>query len=270
MELCKNPRQGMLLLGMPGLSMKEDAMNFASFYLDTTNVLLHPDFLLVEPEKGKKSIGVAAAEELIVKASLRPALAKKQVLVVDGIDLMTVEAQNKILKLLEDIESVLVVAISYGGPVLDTVRSRMSVVEYKPLCKNDFISALNDTEYLTDAEMYFYLTNGCPGQCTELSSRIEMFKDARNAILNGKLEDLLPAFHLLLEKDKEAITGTAYVPNALQFMESVFFSTLEKGAKKEHVVACIELINKHKAECKKVTYTKDNFFQLIVDLMEVK
>lgn len=261
--------QGILLDGLPGLSMREDALQYASSYLNMENVFLHPDFLLIEPAEGKSSIGVEAAETMIAKGSLRPSLAKKQLIIVDGVDLMTEQAQNKILKLLEDVETVIVIAISYGNHVLDTVRSRLSVVEYKPLCIDDFIASLKGSAYESDANIYYLLTKGCPGMCEKLSGYIPMFKNVQCAIFENRLQDLLPALHLLTEKDKEAITATPFVENVLYLMEHCFYSTLERGAARDSVIRYIELINKHMSNCKKNTYSKDDFFQLLVDIMEV-
>lgn len=282
MELNINAGQGMFLCGRPGLSMKADALSFASRYLGTEHLSVHPDFLLIEPPPEKKTIGVDAALTIVSKGALRPALAKKQVIIINGIDTMTEEAQNKILKLLEDVPSVLVIAISYGGSVLDTVKSRLTTYVYHPLGYDEFEAELEGSAFHESTAIYYHLTGGCPGLCEELSDDLTMFKSIVSVIEHGNLVELLPTLHLLVEKDKKSIAGSPYLPNILRLMEACFSAELEfltTGKKSSLLIPSdiysmdgllrrILLLDEHRAICKRTTYSKDDLFLLIVNIIE--
>lgn len=284
MKFNMNAQQGLLLYGKPGLPMLDDALSFAREYLHTDKLDIHPDFLLVRPADGKKSMGVDEATQIVSKGALRPAIEKKQIVIIDGIDVMTVPAQNKLLKLLEDVETVLVIAIAYNNKgVLDTIASRLTQYTYFSQRLEDFLVSFNENypECRNLGTMYYYLTGGCVGLVDQLHSYSDMFIAAITAFERMCMIDLLPAYHLLQEKDSEAITNTPCIPYAIQLMEACVCAELEysSAGTVSELLNCSdvytlpqllhmqELLQDHKARCKYPSYSKDNFFQLIVELV---
>ena len=77
---------------------------------------------------------------------------------------MTIQAQNKILKVIEECETVVILAVAYSNYVLDTVKSRLSLIEYKPLSLEEFKNIL-PIRYQSDleADLLYRITRGCPG-----------------------------------------------------------------------------------------------------------
>lgn len=283
MKFNMNAKQGFLLYGKPGLPMLEDALSFAREYLHTDKLDLHPDFLLVQPADGKKSMGVDEAAQIVSKGSLRPAIEKKQIVIIDNIDVMTVPAQNKLLKLLEDIETVLVIAIAYNNGVLDTIASRLTPYTYFSQHLEDFLVSFNEnySECRNLGIMYYYLTDGCVRLVEQLLSYNDMFIATITAFESMCLIDLLSAYHLLQEKDSETITNTPCIPYAIQLMESCVCAELEYSSagtisellncSKTYTIPQLlhmqKLLQEHKTRCKYPSYSKDNFFQLIVELV---
>lgn len=262
--------QGQLLLGRPGLPMLSDAFNFAKKYLNTENLDTHPDYLFLGKASGKKSISVDDAAEVVKKAALKPALASKIIIIIDGIDDMTIPAQNKILKTLEDAENALVIAISYGGFVLDTIKSRLSVTTYRVLPQKEFCEKLQQLDPSLDSSLYYYLSGGNTGVIDELKTFDGMWQSVRDAVERGLYKNLLPALHLLKEKDAAAISNTGYSLYALYLMRELFTEKLIAGAgdmcKLRHIISMIcQNIN----ICNTTVYTKDNFFLLIVQIIEI-
>jgi len=261
--------QNHLLRGITGLSMKDDALSFAKEYLCTENLELHPDFLLIEKPEGKASIGVGDAAMIINRAALRPSLAQKHLVIIDGIDAMTEPAQNKLLKVLEDGENILILAISYGGKVLDTILSRMGIVEYRALNRDEFVSEMTKLYPEYDAKLYFPLTGGCINLVEELVSYDAMFLSVKEHFSNGDCKELFSDLHLVKEKDKDAVTeNRALLPHLISFLQWQISEMALSASVNRSVLDCLAILNEHKARCVKSSYTKDDFFYLIMFLVE--
>lgn len=101
----------------------------------------HPDFLLIErlydEKKGKKQASVAVEEVRRVTPFLRMKAAYDggwRVVIVDDADTMTTQAQNAILKILEEPppRTVLILIAHRPGAMVPTIRSRCRVVPFAP------------------------------------------------------------------------------------------------------------------------------------------
>ncbi|PIR42670.1 hypothetical protein CO058_00435 [candidate division WWE3 bacterium CG_4_9_14_0_2_um_filter_35_11] len=88
--------------------------------------------MLIESEGGKK-ISIAQARELIKFASLRPLNSTQKVAIIKDAQLMTVEAQNSLLKLIEEPPEYLQIVLSVDNPknLIDTVLSRCIITRIK-------------------------------------------------------------------------------------------------------------------------------------------
>ena len=175
--LTGTKESGLLLTGNVGLPMLSEGLAVASILLSTPveKLHIHPDYLFID-RGDEKSIGVAQSEMIVKKASLLPAVSDKIIIVVDGFDSMTVQAQNKLLKTIEENDSVLIIAIAYTNAVIDTVKSRMRVIEYEPLNRDSFIAFCKDHN-IPDASYFYYASGGCPenNECNQLTILYKSF-----------------------------------------------------------------------------------------------
>lgn len=91
-----------------------------------SKILKDPDFLLVQKEKDKKSIGVSQAKRIKDFLKEKPLVGKLKVVIIEDAHLLTVEAQNSLLKVLEEppFYGLVVLLASKKGLLLDTVLSR--------------------------------------------------------------------------------------------------------------------------------------------------
>lgn len=95
---------------------------------------VHPDFCVVEPEEGTRSIKIEDIRGLIARVNLRPLQARCKMFLVNRAELMGDAAQNALLKTLEEPEgrTTIVLAVSSAEPLLATVRSRLQTVHFAP------------------------------------------------------------------------------------------------------------------------------------------
>ena len=259
-----------LLQGKPGLSMLEDAKEYAMKVLGTKNLSTHPDFLFVEKQEKKKTLTVTEAELAISKASLSPILSEKMVIIIDGIDTMTIEGQNKLLKSLEDSTHVCFLLISYGGNVLLTVQSRCYIKSYKPLGISEFQKAID----IKDVFCEYYSCSGAPGLLEERAFLTKVYHEIWSAFEKDVPANLLDAMNLVKEKDSNVITNTPYVFETLIFLNACLvrksaLCMIDKANKKAILsyIEMADLVSKQIELASGRGYSKDNFFLLIAEIV---
>ena len=90
--------------------------------------------MIIESVDGKK-ISIAQARELIKFASLRPVNSKQKIAIIRDAQIMTIEAQNSLLKLIEEPPSYLQIILSVNNPknLLDTILSRCIIIRVEKI-----------------------------------------------------------------------------------------------------------------------------------------
>lgn len=271
--ITKRQATSLLLKGNPGMSMLEDGLSLAKHMLSTTDLEMHPDFLMVAPAAKKKAIGVDEILPVISLGMYPPVQGTYSVALIDGMDKLTIAAQNKLLILIETNPYVFVIGICYGE-VLDTIQSRMRVIPYHPYSKAEFIMACNLSE--EEGELFYYATGGCLGFFEELASEKDLLGKLKEACSREeKRRDLFSVLHLVKEKDIQAVTENQFliqcVLRLLQFLfqqqsENAFREKNLEKAGRYNDIATKLLVDEKRSE--QPTYSKNDFFATILYCVE--
>lgn len=117
--------QSYLLLGQPEKA-REQTKNLADAWginLDLSS----PDLLIINPQKGTSHISIDQIRELKKHIWQKPFTDKFKFVVIEEADKLTIEAQNALLKILEEPPShaILVLEAKNKAAILPTVRSRV-------------------------------------------------------------------------------------------------------------------------------------------------
>ena len=185
----KDVRGGVLLEGPKGLFQLSDALLLADEVLGQTHEH-HPDFIFFSSEG--KSITVEMVESLTRQLELYPARAKRRCIVIDSAERMVVQAQNKLLKALEESDAYFIL-VSYGN-LLGTIQSRLMRVDYRPLSEEDFYNLTGERGSV------FYATGGCPELL--LDDVKQIFENAGKCLIEKDQKGLMESLKLVKEKDK--------------------------------------------------------------------
>lgn len=171
----------------------------------------HPDVTTIAVSAGKKEIGIDRARELKRFTQLQPLRGRSKIGIVDGAHLLTVPAQNALLKTLEDPppRSLLILIANNPDALLPTVRSRLQRVPLSPLPQEEVVAVLVEEHGLAleAARELAALAEGSPGRALVLRSCFESggagiaaeFARLRSA---GYLE-LMPLLDRLLQPESE-------------------------------------------------------------------
>lgn len=171
----------------------------------------YPDYIVVQPED-KPSIVIEQIRNLIQSLSLQPYYqAGTRFVIIDQADHMTVEAQNALLKLIEEPPSrtLFILIAEQTSALLPTVRSRCAAI-YFPRLADDAVAELLINQHglpSVQADEIATAVGGVPGLAINLvtrpelaSGRLELSRLASKVLQQTPFERLLTAAKLATAK----------------------------------------------------------------------
>ncbi len=168
----------------------------------------HPDILFIKPEKDKATIGVEPVRDAITEALIKPFYNRHKVFIIDDGDILTPQAQNALLKIIEEPPeyAVFIIVCTNSEILLETVRSRAVTVTFSPL-PDDVVREYIENKYPDEARIEF-LVKYCAGipKAADLIVSDSDFDTMREEVIN-----LIPR---LLSKNK------AYAYDVAEYIES--------------------------------------------------
>jgi len=174
-------------VGPAGAGRFTTALAFASELLRADATRGHPDLHVIAPTppesnpKGARAIRIGAIRELERRASLRPALAARRVLIVDEADRMTGEAPQAFLKFLEEPPpaTVVVLVLPLVRAVPATVISRCQIVRFRARR-----AGVADAELATEAAAWLEETRA-QGTAALFKRSERVDRDRAEALIDG-------------------------------------------------------------------------------------
>jgi DNA polymerase III subunit delta' len=176
-----------ILVGDDGIGKSPLAALFGRKLLNKEDDREYVDIVHWRVEKNKLSIGVGAIRSLIEEVNKRPFEGEKKVIIIHQGDKMTVQAQNALLKTIEEPPKNVFIFILCENlqSILDTIKSRCQVHKLNPL-KDQEIKAYLKKNYpdLTDEDvrMIISFSDGIPGKAGLLINNKE-FNEIRNLVI---------------------------------------------------------------------------------------
>lgn len=156
----------------------------------------HPDIIYVQHEK-PASIGVEdVREQLVGDVQVRPYNGKYKIYIVSDAEKMTVQAQNAILKTIEEPPeyAVIILLTANAQSFLDTIRSRCVLLDMKPVPDEQVKQYLMDEIHVPDyeADICVAFAQGNIGKAVRLASS-EDFDSIKSSAMQliknaGKME----------------------------------------------------------------------------------
>lgn len=98
----------------------------------------HPDFTIIDSEDGK-NIKIGQIRLLQEQISEKPIVSEKKVYIINNADLMTIEAQNCLLKTLEEPPeyALIILILANENKLLNTIKSRCTKISFNKLTNED-------------------------------------------------------------------------------------------------------------------------------------
>ena len=207
-EALKNDQvsHSYLFVGNSGIGKKMIAKEFAkgilcldeeNKYCDNCKSCLefdsnnNPDFSIIEPDGNVLKID--QIREMQKKVQEKPIISKRKVYIINNADKMKSEAQNALLKTLEEPpEFVTIILVGENeNAFLATIKSRCMILHFNSISNQDMEKYLKNNYNIDVTENMLDVFHGSIGKAIELKDKQEGYKVIESAIDNIEKEDLI-------------------------------------------------------------------------------
>lgn len=231
--ISKNILHSYLFTGIEGIGKKEFAKEFAKMILcmeesapcntcksckqyESNN---HPDFMLID--SGDKKIKIDQIRYLQEKISEKPITSNRKVYIINDCDTMTKEAQNCLLKTLEEPPeyATLILICSNENKLLNTIRSRCIKVSFLKIENKDIEEYLQKSKNMLISKDLLSMSMGSIGIAINVCENKEQYLEVENIVQNLTKNDLVEVLNNaeILYKSKENIQELLDYVNVLLY-----------------------------------------------------
>lgn len=148
----------------------------------------HPDIVVLNKPQDRASIGIEDVRETVLhEVSMRPYLAKRRVFIVADADRLTPEAQNALLKVMEEPPeyATFILCTTQREALLDTVLSRCVEVPFQPLAEEVICQYLQDClPDSSSAALYAKLGHGSIGAALTFANDPDTLSQLNDSVNN--------------------------------------------------------------------------------------
>lgn len=138
---------------------------------------IHPDLRIWQTDK--KSFSVSDIRAWQKDVWLPPTVAEKKIVVIDEAEKLTIQAQNALLKTLEEppSDTVFILLTDSISEILSTVISRCRLIKFGRLTHNELRVVLGDLfPEKKDLKLLLHMCNGSPGQAVTLARKVDLLQ----------------------------------------------------------------------------------------------
>lgn len=220
---------------------------------DTFN---NPDFNILEPDGN--SIKIEQIRELVKKVYEKPIVSNKKVYIINDSNLMTKEAQNSLLKTLEEPpEYVTIILIASNENLfLPTIKSRCTKIIFNKLSNNELVAVLRKQyNYSEVSDLVLKIADGSVKKALNLREKEEEYTRINN--LYSNLENI--SIIDIINSKEEIFKEKDQTIEILEYINLIFFDRINTNTK---YIECMKIIEDTKDRLKKNSnfdMTIDNF-----------
>lgn len=221
----------------------------------------NPDYFFIEPDNG--SIKIDQIRELQKRILEKPVNALKKIYIINDADTMTKEAQNCLLKTLEEPPEFIVIILicSNENSILPTVKSRCTKIYFRDLTDNEIKKYINqnNTSLIIDQDMIEL----CGGSISKINIVVEkknILDDVKNLIESANDVDEIDFLS----------NGTVLYDNRddIYLMLEYIYVLLSKKINKILLNKCANSMQYVQQAIKKLSYS--NNYDMTIDSMLIK
>ena len=223
-----------LFIGPEGIGKKLIAEEFSKKLLNIKDIN-NPDFTLIEPEGS--TIKINQIRQMQSKVQEKPIISKRKVYIIDNSDKMTVEAQNCLLKTLEEPpEFVTIVLIATNeNEMLSTIKSRCMILHFEQI-SNDEMKKYCEANNIEITESKLAIFQGSIAKALELKDKNDTYQKINKIIENLNKQDLIETVNKaeILYQSKEEIQ------NILEYINTILLKLSKADYKYANCISIVE------------------------------
>ncbi len=257
----KNISHGYMFLGISGIGKFLFAKEFAKAILcneqigcnkcksciefDSSN---NPDYQVIEPDEN--SIKIEQIRVMNSKIYEKPIISSKKVYIINNADLMTKEAQNCLLKTIEEPPeyAVIILVGANENMFLNTIRSRCVKINFNKINDEELTKILTERyEFNGITENMLRLFSGSIEKAINLQGKQDIYMEIENMFNNLDRVNIIDLLNKkeIITKNKEEIN------NILEYINVLLFEKLKKLDKQNQYIKAIQIVEDTKDRLKK-------------------
>lgn len=182
----------------------------------------NPDYVYIEPEG--RNIKIEQIREMQIKVVEKPINSGKKIYIINDADLMTKEAQNCLLKTLEEPPEyiVIILIVNNENKMLTTIRSRCMKIHFDKIKDDEVKRFLKEKCNIDNVNnSLLKMCDGSIGKCLSISNKLEDYGELERIFsnLNKSLTSVINSAELLY-KNKDNINDYLDYINVILYIKS--------------------------------------------------
>ena len=214
----------------------------------------HPDFMQIEPDGN--SVKIEQIRFLQQKIAEKPIISKNKVYIINNADSMTKEAQNSLLKTLEEPPeyAVIILIASNESNLLNTIKSRCTKIAFQTIENEKIERYIKENVSENVTKSMIDMCGGSIGKALKLKEGQEIYEELEKLVQNLDTKDLIDIMNNteLFSKSKDNIY------EILDYLNIILYNT-----RSINKINCIKLVE----EAKKRLQANSNFDMTIDNLL---
>lgn len=234
-----------MFLGTEGIGKRQVAIEFAKNIFGTENdINNNPDFKIIEPDGN--SLKIEQIREMQSKIIEKPIMSNKKVYIINDSDKMTTEAQNCLLKTLEEPpEYVVLILIGKNeNSFLETIKSRCMVLNFNKIKDEQILKFLKEN-YDTDIKSKTIINafQGSIGKAIKIKDKQKEYEEIEDIISNVENRDKIDVLNIgdIIIKEKD---------DKFEILEYINTILLSLAKKRNKYAECINIVEDTKKRLK--------------------
>ena len=206
----------------------------------------NPDIQIID-EIEQKSIKTETIKEMVKGVYEKPIEGSRKVYIINDSQKMTKEAQNSLLKTLEEPpEYVVIILITENeNLLLNTIKSRCTKIKFNPLKDNEIIKILKEKyDYKEVTENMLEIAGGSVTQALSVQGKEEIFNEIKTIFSNLEKINIID----LLNKKDLVFKDKDYIYEILDYINIILFNKIKENIK---YINCIKIVEETKDRLKK-------------------
>ncbi len=197
----------------------------------------NPDFYILESED--RNIKIEQIRYIQKKVQEKPIISNKKIYIIDNADTMTKEAQNCLLKTLEEPpEFVIIILIGKNEDAfLSTIKSRCMIMHFNEIEDEKISQYLKEQFGMNNINSTMLRTfEGSIGKAIKLKDKIETYNQIDNIIYSLENKDIIDIINLsnIIYKSKEEIY------DILEYINVILIELAKKSYKYTECIKTVE------------------------------
>lgn len=204
----------------------------------------NPDFQLIEPNEGK--VKIEQIREMQRKVAEKPIISNKKVYIIDNADTMTTEAQNCLLKTLEEPPEYITIILicSNEDSLLSTIKSRCTRMHFESINSEEVKQYIKQN--YTDQEIsenIINLSQGSIGKVIKLNENKSIYENIEKILLSMQNKDIIE----IIQMSEEIYKTKEEISSILDYMNVILLKLSKQNIK---YIRCIDIVEQTKKRLK--------------------